>query len=531
MAGDPKALAFLSSSLRDASARKDAVERAASRTLTAAVVDLVARQNAPLSVAGEKCLAALRQPGTTVVFTGQQVGLFLGPLYTVYKAATAIKVAAALEAETGRRCVPLFWLQTEDHDFAEINVATVARPDGTARQLRVDGYGVPPDSRVPVKHLTMGTGIQEVVQQVAELLGEQPHVSDVMALLTAAYRPDATWPGAFAALLRGLFANHGLLVVDPRTPEMATLAAPIHRRALQDAPAIAAALGQRAGAMHDAGFEPQVHVRDGAPLSFFSPDAVDGPRYRLEPKDATAWTLVGHPAQRTVTTAQLLDALDTQPARFSTSALLRPILQDTLFPTSAYVGGPAEMTYFAQLQPLYRHFGMTMPLAIPRARFRVLDPRTRANLEALAMTADEACGPRETALQSLAQRNAQPGMETPQAVQERLLNAVTASLDALEAPWTALDATLAKHLRMTRATLTRSVGQLTSRYARGLAQRDDVTTARLDRVRQWLTPDGQPQERVHSVLFSASKFGAQAFVDLVVEQTQPFHGGLQDLTP
>ncbi len=531
MAGDPKARAFLTSSLQDPSARKGAVERAAARTITADVAELVARQNAPLSAAGEKCLAALRQPGTAVVFTGQQVGLFLGPLYTVYKAATAIKVAAALEAETGRRCVPLFWLQTEDHDFAEINVATVARPDGTTRQLLVAGHGVPPDSRVPVKHLTFGPGIQGVLQQVAELLGEQPHISDVMTLLNSACRPDASWPGAFAALLRGLFGNHGLLVVDPRTPEMAALAAPIHRRALQEAPAISAALLQRAQAMHAAGFEPQVHVRDGAPLSFFSPDAVDGPRYRLEPKDAAAWTLVGHPAQRTVTTAQLLDALDTQPARFSTSALLRPILQDTLFPTAAYVGGPAEMTYFAQLEPLYRHFGMTMPLAIPRARFRVLDPRTRANLEALSMTADEACGPRESALQALAQRNAVPGLETPQAVQARLLGAVTGSLDALEGPWTAVDATLAKHLRMTRTTLTRSVGQLTARYARALAQRDDVTTARLDRVRQWLTPEAQPQERVHSVLFAASRFGAQAFVDLVVEQTRPFDGGLRDLTP
>jgi bacillithiol biosynthesis cysteine-adding enzyme BshC len=492
---------------------------------------LVAR-NARLapSPARERNLELLARPGTTVVVTGQQVGLFLGPLFTIYKTASAIAAARALAEETGRPCVPIFWLQTEDHDLPEIDHCRT--PRGTGEPLR-SALEVPDaaTSRSPVAHRSLGESVTRALSALRTELGSQPSASEHLDLLERAYRPEATMADAFAEVLSVLFADEGLVFLDPRDARLARLAAPIHRRAIEEASSIASRLAERGNALTQAGFSEQVHIRPGSPLSFFSLDGIEGARYRMDPAAPGAWSLVGHPESASVTTAELLSWLDREPLRFTTSALLRPLLQDTWLPTAAYVGGPGEIAYFAQLAPLYEHMGLPMPLIVPRARFRVLEDRTRGLLDKLGLSPDDVSAPRDELLARLATRSAGEGFEPPEAVEARLMGAFAPELARLGERMATLDPSFAHAIERTEESVRGALSRLVAKYGRAVAQRDQVTVERLDRLRAYLVPEGAPQERIYGLPYYACRFGGRAFIRMVLDACEAFSGGLKDLKP
>ncbi|HVV52757.1 MAG TPA: bacillithiol biosynthesis cysteine-adding enzyme BshC, partial [Polyangia bacterium] len=395
LAGEAIARTFLPLDFRSGDDRIARTRRAAARRAPAELVAVLRAQQAalPPSRAREENLEALAAGGTAVVATGQQVGLFLGPLYGFYKAASAVAVARALSAEAGVRCVPLFWLQTEDHDFAEIAAATVAG-HGDGRPIALALPTEPPaEARVSIAHRRLPAEVAPLLDALADQLGPGPAAAETLALLRAHYTAGRSLAGAFAGVLAALFAEEGLLVLDPREARVAALAAPIYREALAGAAAIERRLDERRAALAAAGFDEQIPARPGCALVFGHRDAATGPRYRLQrPTDAAApWRLAG--CEAAFTPGEIEGALARDPLRFSTSALLRPIVQDTLLPTAAYVGGPAEVSYFAQAAVLYQHFQLDMPLIVPRARFRCLDPHTRRRLGELGLGADDLARP------------------------------------------------------------------------------------------------------------------------------------------
>ncbi len=431
LAGEPRAEQFLPRQFASAEGRREAVRRAS----------------------GRRALPGLGiEPGAVAVVTGQQIGLFLGPLYSVYKAATAIACARALQAETGVRCVPVFWLQTEDHDFEEIDHVHVLDAAGDLKRLQVRVVAEPKTS---VKHALLGDDVGEAVKQLAEPGRWAEH-----------YRPGATWVAAFTGVMRSLFPE--LVFVDPC--DHAEAAAPVHARALREAGVISRVLEARSRELEAAGFEVQVHVKPGAPLSFFHPAGPRGPRHRLT-GDETG--LSGF---------------------FSTSALLRPILQDTWLPTAAIVGGPGELNYFAQLQPLYAHFGLPMPMLVPRSRFRVIDRRTKRLLEKLEPVA-RLDGP------------------TPEEIERQLVKAAGDALAGVPLP----DA-----VKRTQGTIARAASRFAGRYRRHLDTADAVRADRLARVQRVLEPNGEPQERV---------LGLPSFPGLdVLPHVEPWNPALKDVT-
>jgi bacillithiol biosynthesis cysteine-adding enzyme BshC len=530
--GDARALSFLPDRYRHPAARAEAVAAAASRTVPPALLDVLVARNARLapSPARERNLERLSLPGTVAVVTGQQMGLFLGPLFTLYKAAAAIRAARALSEETGRPCVPVFWLQTEDHDLPEVDHTFLPRHTGGPLRVALDL----PDaaaSRAPIAHRRLGPSVTAALATLRAELGAEPHAHEHLALLERAYHPEATLAEAFTEVLATVFSEEGLVFLDPRDARLAPLAAPVHRRAIEEADALSTALCARAQALSDAGFSVQVHIRPGAPLGFFSPDGVEGPRYRMDPAWPGTWSLVGHPEGRAVTTAELLGWLEREPLRFTTSALLRPLLQDTWLPTAAYVGGPGELAYFAQLAPVYAHAGLPMPLVVPRARFRVLDDRARRWLGKLRLQPDEVSSPREELLTRLAARDAPQPLEFPEALEARLFGTFAAELERLNDPLLQLDPTLQDALQRTRGTVRVAVSRLVSRYGRALARRDGMTAERVDRLRTYLTPNDEPQERVLGLPYFACHVGTRAFTRQVLDTCVPFSGALQDLTP
>jgi bacillithiol synthase len=542
-AGEEIARRFIPLDFRSGANRMARTRAAAEQQVAPALLAVLRDQQTalPASRARTENLRALTAGGTAVVATGQQVGLFLGPLYGFYKAASAIAVARALAAESGVPCVPLFWLQTEDHDFTEIASATVAGSEGQPTALSLPGE-TSAEARVSIAHRRLPSEVGALLDQLAELLGAGPAARETLALLRSHYRSGRPIAQAFAGVLAELFTDEGLLILDPREARVAQLAAPIYREALDACTPIGQRLQAQAAALAGAGFDQQIPVRPDCALVFGHLGAATGPRYRLErqpgrsgPSDAAGgWRLVG--AEGGFSEREIAEALSRDPLRFSTSALLRPIVQDTLLPTAAYVGGPAEVSYFAQTAPLYAHFRVAMPLIVPRARFRCLDPHTRRRLAALGLGADDLARPQAELVARLPS-TASPGLPTAAALAARVAADVAPAVDQIAAAATALDPrdrNLARAAERTRTHVARALARLTGRYARKLAERDGVALGRLARVQNALAPGGVPQERAYAWPSLAARLGPGVLKTLVFDRLTavgPFTTALQDVEP
>lgn len=495
------------------------------RPLAPEVHAALVAQNAALapSPARDAHLAALAR-GAAAVVTGQQVGLFLGPLYTIYKAASAVVVARALAARTGVPVVPVFWLQTEDHDVVEI--ASCGVPSRAACEL----LEVPASagSRISIAHLRLPDEVAGCTDALVELLGDGACARAHLERLHRHYRPGARWVDAFAGVLAELFAPEGLVVLDPRTPALAAAAVPVHARAIEQAERIAAALIEHGRALEAAGRPVPVHVRPGAPLSFFHPDGAEGPRVRIEPEEGSArgpGRFAEVCGERRWERAAVLAALEADPLACSTSALLRPIVQDTLLPTAAYVGGPGEVAYLAQLPPLYQIFERTPPLVVPRARFRIVDARARRLLDRLGLQPADAERPEPELLGRL--RRSGPGDAAE--LTRRLLAPFTEEHGRLAAELAGAGPQIGKALARTRASVERAVSRLAGKVERAALYEDASLVEAVRALRARLAPDGAPQERVLGLPGPAAALGDRALIERVLAAVRPFDPTLQEL--
>ncbi|HYC00893.1 MAG TPA: bacillithiol biosynthesis cysteine-adding enzyme BshC [Candidatus Limnocylindrales bacterium] len=500
----------------DAPARRAAVARACGRPLDGRVAGVLQRQNAAYatSAARDDNLRALRD-GAAAVVTGQQVGLFVGPLFNLYKAATAIAAARAMSRESGTAVVPVFWLQTEDHDLPEI--AEIRVLSSHPRRLCV---AASPDERISLAHRTLPPEIDDCLAQLHQDLAGLPYADEHLQRLRRHYRPGRRWASAFGGVLAELFAPEGLVLIDPRDEELAAVAAPVHRRALQEAATLADALVQRTSELENAGYPATVHVREGAPLAFFHPHGSEGPRYRLEPRDGR-FAEVGGTGSHSL--QDLLAALEQDPLRFSSSALLRPVVQDALLPTAAYVGGPGEVAYFAQLAPLYAACGMAMPLVVPRARIRLIEERARRVLARLGLHADD-LGRSDDAI--LAAAGMAATQENPAA---ELLRSFDAALDRCRADIESAGPGLPDALAKTHATVERALLRLAEKIERARLYRDQSLVEDVRRLRTWLRPEGQPQERYYGLAYFAARYGERAVLETVLHAIDPFAGAAIDV--
>lgn len=515
LAAEPAATALMPRDFDDVEARLRAVARARARPIDPAVVAALAAQEArrPWSAARADNLEKLAR-GAAVVVSGQQVGLFLGPLYTLYKAAAAVVDARALAAESGAEVVPIFWLQTEDHDLDEVDRAVVV-DGGALIDLRCGAER--DEARVSLAERRLPASVGAALEGI-----RGPHAAEVIELVARHYREGAGWADAFAGLFAELFAEHGLLIFDPRAAvslgEVARLAAPVHRFAIRQAEAIEAALVARCETLAAAGFEVQVPARSGCALSCYAAGP-GAPRHRLERTDDGGWTTRALDAALTPT--EIDRQLDEAPARFTTTALLRPILQDSLLPTAAYVGGPGELAYFAELGPLYELAGVPMPLVVPRARFDVTTPAARRLGEELGLALEDAARPRDELLARVC--DARDGLDQVARAQATLQRALDEGIAALAAA-TASDKGFAKHAHKTGEQLTATIDKLAERARRAIVERDTLTSARVDRFQALLAPRGAPQERVLGFAALAAQVGPRALVDAAVASAIPFDG-------
>ncbi len=308
--------------------------------------------------------------GAAAAVTGQQVGLFGGPMFSIFKALTAVKLADQA-TQSGVDCVPVFWLATEDHDLAEVNQVSLLGSDSALRRLTTPSLGVP---NAPVGTVHFGPEIQPVVESAAELMGP----SEISEFLRQTYRPGETFGTAFARLFARVFADWGVILLDASDPEFHQITEPIYRAAIERAAELDEALLARGRELEAAGYHQQVKVTPSSTLLFTLRNGARVPVHRRVNGNGDADFLI---EEERVPQAELLRQVASSPQDFSGNALLRPVIQDYLLPTLAYTGGSAEVAYFAQVAVVYEKLlGRVTPI-IPRFSATVAEAKPKGLLE------------------------------------------------------------------------------------------------------------------------------------------------------
>ena len=446
----------------------------------AKIVAALATQNSDVAA-----LDKLAQPNTVAVITGQQVGFLLGPAYTIFKALTAIQLAAHLN-EQGIPAVPIFWLASEDHDLAEVDHAWVFNQEATPAKISLASSLV---NGGPVGDVQLN---EIPLAELRAALGDLPFVEDVMKEVAAAYQPGVTLGSAFRKLLEKTLKGLGLLFLDPLAEPVREIAAPFLSEAVQRVPELLAALRTRNAAISAAGYHTQVHVDDDSSLFFL---LKNGRRWPVRWKNGRFLTKVGSftPAEMGAMAAQL-----------SPNALLRPVMQDYLLPTASYVAGPAEIAYFAQGAALYEKLLGQMPVIYPRNTFTLLDARAEKLLGRYGLRVSDLLDHHENVKGVLASKLVPPDLT------EQIKSAQTLASQALAQLQRSLlqfDPTLEAASRKSTAKINYQFAKLERKIARETMRRDEHATKDAQYLANLIYPQRHLQERFYSILPFLAKHG------------------------
>jgi bacillithiol synthase len=467
--------------------------------------DLLEQQNREFGAADPvfQNIARLRE-GAGAVVTGQQVTLFGGPLFTILKAATAIRKAKDASI-SGTPHVPIFWLATEDHDLAEADHVTLPnRHQLTTLRLATD-----PVKGAAVGGLTLGTNVEHLVAQAGEILGPGP----VLDQLAACYREGKSLGQAFAQFISHTFAAQGLVVMDASSRAFHALGSDVLRQAIVRADELRVALNDRDQQLVAAGYHSQVLVPPLSSLLFLF-DRDSGARLPLRRTAEGGWQA----GRQHYSTADLLAILDAEPERLSPNALLRPVFQDSVLPTAAYIGGPSEVAYFAQSQVLYERILGRTTAVLPRLSATLIEPAISSLLARHEVTLPDVI---ESSLKDPLELGQRLGARAISVVGKRKLAAAGSSLDtelsALATYMHSLDPGLGRAADVSGSKMRYQMNRM-RRLAANYELRKEQTLGRdAGLIALNLFPDRHPQERVLAAAWFLSRCG-ETLPELLVEQ-------------
>ncbi len=469
-----------------------------------ALCDLLERQNRGLGASEPvlKNIERLRN-GAGAVITGQQVTLFGGPLFTILKAATAIRKAQ--DAGTaGSPHVPVFWLATEDHDLAEADHVTLPNRHELTTLRLASGQA----NGVAVGGVTVGKNVEELLAQAEAILGPGP----VLDLLAECYREGQSLGQAFGRFIGHIFSAQGLVIVDASSRDFHALGSDVLRQAIVRADELRVAITDRDQQLAAAGYHSQVLVPPLSSLLFLL-DSKTGVRTPLRRTTEGGWRA----ARQDYSTAELLAILDQEPERISPNALLRPVFQDSIFPTSAYIGGPSEVAYFAQSQVLYeRILGRTTPV-LPRLSATLVEPAVAGLLARHEVSLPDVI---QSALEdplALAQRL---GARAISVVGKRKLaaagNALDTELSALATFMHSLDPGLGRAADVSSSKMRYQMNRMRRLAANYELRREHSLGRDAGLIALNLYPDRHPQERMLGAAWFLSRY--EGLQELLVEQ-------------
>ena len=497
---------FFSGDPADRSAWADAIARTqAHDRRRAETAGVIARQQerraAPQAAREAGRLLADRQ--TVAIVTGQQAGLFGGPLFTLYKALTAIKLAEQVSRDHKVPAVAVFWIDAEDHDWEEVRSCTVFDDALTPRSVELPARpGVEP---APVATIALDESIVEALDELERLLPPTEFRASLIDGLRRAYAPGIGMADAFGRWMEDVLGNRGLIVYDSSDAASKPIVSDVFARELSN-PGHTVKLAALAGSDLTArGYHAQVHAQDHSLALFY----LEGGRRAIRQQDGRF--LVG---DQQYAAPALVDQATSQPAGFSPNVLLRPIVQDTIFPTICYVAGPNELAYLGQLRGVYAHFGVPMPLFYPRASATVLDSAALRFLTKYKLPLEALQAQDEAALNELLKTQIPPVVEESFAEAEK---AIEAQMARLIAAMPALDPTLEGAARSTLERMQRDLQTLHGKMIQAAKRRDETLRRQFIHARALAFPGGHAQERTVGFLSFLNQYGP-ALVDRLDEE-------------
>jgi len=497
---------FFAGDPRQRSAWADAIRRTQAHTRDRSAIAAVlnaqqTRRGAP--AAAVEAAGKLADSGTVAVVTGQQAGLFGGPLFTLLKALTALQLAAQVTRDHGVAAVAVFWIDAEDHDWEEVRSATVFDEALSPRSVSLPARpGVEP---APVATITLDHTIVAALDEIEQLLPATEFRGPLMDSLRRAYTAGVGMADAFGRWMEAVLGDRGLIVYDSSDAASKPLVSQVFARELS-MPGQTVKLAALAGSDLTArGYHAQVHGNDEGVALFH----LDGGRRAVRQHDGGF--VVG---DQQFAALALVEQATSQPAGFSPNVLLRPIVQDTIFPTICYVAGPNELAYLGQLRGVYDHFGVPMPLFYPRGTATILDAAALRFLTKYKLPLEALQAQDEAALNELLKTQIPPAVEESFTAAEKT---IAAEMARLVAAMPALDPTLEGAARSTLERMQRDLQTLHGKMIQAAKRRDETLRRQFMHARALAFPGGHAQERTIGFLSFLNQYGP-ALVDRLDEE-------------
>ncbi len=447
--------------------------------------------------------------GAVAVVTGQQVGLFGGPTFSLYKALTAVKLAEQA-TQTGIDTVPVFWLASYDHDLAEVNHVALPSAEGTLKTLSTPSQGI---VGAPVSTVRLGEEILPVLEEAAGLLGE----SEITAILRDSYKPGETLSTAFARFYCHLLADWGVILLDASDPELHRIAQPVYQAAVEQAGELAEKLVARGEQLESAGYHQQVKVTASSVLLFTLQKEA---RTAIQRASYGKFVIGAEGSAETIPESELLARIASHPEQFSPNVLLRPVIEDYLLPTLAYTGGAAEVAYFGQAAVVYEALlGRVTPI-VPRFSATLVEPKAQRLLERYAITVPEIFEAPEKLKQQLAAKSLPQGL---QAAFEQADISFATHIARIQEELAKLDRTLVDAAQTAASKMQHQMEKLRTQAARAEGQKEEVIARHAETLSHALYPGKGLQERGIGGIYFLAKYGLELLTQIYSAMNSDCH--------
>ncbi len=463
------------------------------------LVRILTEQNKDIHC-GIKTLAnidLLGNENTVAIVTGQQLGLFTGPLYTLYKTITAIKLAEKLTSEYPEfNFVPVFWVEGEDHDFEEVNHTYTIAPANQLVKIEYLLGDKPLEKNVgAVGNIVIDQFIDKTLAAFESNLQETEFKAVLISEIRAHYKTGTTFSKAFLGLMNRYFEDSGLIFLNPMHPEFKKIVRPIFQKEISSITKTSQLVIDRSAEL-----EEQYHAQiKSKPLNLFMFHK-EG-RYHIEPRE-NDFSLKG--TRHFLSKEEIASLADHSPELFSPNVVLRPICQDTLLPTLAYVAGPSEIAYFAQLKPVYEYYNIPMPIIYPRVTATILEEKSRNVLEKYQIELEQIFSGIEPTLMRISEQVSEVKVD---ALFESLSKTIHETIQEARFGIQQIDATLAGSVDSTIAKIDTYLAVLKEKTQKAQLKKQDISVRQVEKAVLILRPNNNFQERVLNVTYFMNKYG------------------------
>jgi bacillithiol biosynthesis cysteine-adding enzyme BshC len=446
--------------------------------------------------------------GGYMVTTGQQPALFGGPLYNLSKALTAVRLAEALESALGKPVIPVFWVASDDHDWAEANHTHVIGVDNELHRFAIDASD--PDVHPPIHRIPLGSAAESCVEEFIQTLPYTEFSGEYLDQIRGAFTSDATLSQAFHDVYQKLLGRFGIFFTDAAHPAVKQHSAAVLSAEIARCEELETVLRATADALASAGYELQVPILEGSVNLF-----LEGPsgRERLYRQDG-GFRLRASDTHLSADDVRRRQAED--PSVLSPNVLLRPVVESKIFPTLSYVGGPGEIAYFAQLGAYFEAHGLEKPIVYPRFVVTPVEAKIRKVLQKFGLDVEAFARPFHEVSGDIAREDVPPDLKKALG---NLRGTITKGVGELEQAVAPIDPTLKGTVQHVRSHALDEIDDLEKKILQALKRENEIALSQLEKVQVHLFPNGTPAERVQNPFYFLTRYGG-TFLDSLYEHFQ-----------